>query len=201
MAPITDTFSLVDNACLQASASPLPPDLRSRLAASGLTEVTTCAVLHCPLAYGVRLQHRGRSVVYSGDTRPCNTLVRLGKDCDLLIHEATHEDALQAEAELRAHSTSSEAIEVGRQMGARHVILTHFSQRYANLPLLPDNRPGNVGVAYDNMVVNYGHLSRLPLLYPSLSQMYDKDFQASVERLNKRQRREQRQQQMLDLMS
>ena len=43
--------------------------------------------------------------------------------------------------------------EVGAKMGARHVLLTHFSQRYASLPLLPEPAPANVGIAYDNMVV------------------------------------------------
>lgn len=36
------------------------------------------------------------SIVYSGDTTPCGDLIEAGRDCDLLIHEATmvdeHED-------------------------------------------------------------------------------------------------------------
>ncbi|VDP76622.1 unnamed protein product, partial [Schistosoma curassoni] len=32
------------------------------------------------------------SIVYSGDTPPCPELVKAGKNCDLLIHEATVND-------------------------------------------------------------------------------------------------------------
>jgi len=31
----------------------------------------------------------GESVVFSGDTAPCDRLVDLAQDCDLLIHECT----------------------------------------------------------------------------------------------------------------
>ncbi|XP_037093726.1 ribonuclease Z, mitochondrial-like [Pollicipes pollicipes] len=143
------------------------------------------------LVANARLQ-LSSSVVYSGDTRPCPELVALGQNCDLLIHEATHEDELQEEAELRAHSTTSEAIGVGRDMAARHVLLTHFSQRYSNLPLLPEPAPENVGVAYDNMVVDYRHLPRLPLLYPCLRQAFAESYDQCVERTAKRRDRKQK---------
>ncbi|XP_037093725.1 ribonuclease Z, mitochondrial-like [Pollicipes pollicipes] len=182
MAPLLDTFSLVANARLQLSSSPRPAWLQERLAAAGLDELVTCPVRHCPLAYGVRLGRAGGpSVVYSGDTRPCPELVALELR-PLLIHEATHEDELQEEAELRAHSTTSEAIgellrragsRRGRDMAARHVLMTHFSQRYSNLPLLPEPAPENVGVAYDNMVVDYRHLPRLAAAVPVPARLID----------------------------
>jgi ribonuclease Z len=44
-------------------------------------------------AFAVRVRtRRGWCVVYSGDTRPCSSVVELGRDCDLLIHEATFDD-------------------------------------------------------------------------------------------------------------
>lgn len=72
---------------------------------------------------------------------------------DLLIHEATMEDELAAEAVIKMHSTTSQAIEVGRLMKAKYTVLTHFSQRYAKLPRFNDNFTGNVGIAFDNMQV------------------------------------------------
>ena len=38
-------------------------------------------------------------------------------------------------------------------MNAQHTLLTHFSQRYAKVPLL-DNLPASVGIAFDNMKVS-----------------------------------------------
>jgi ribonuclease Z len=38
-------------------------------------------------AVGYRLDYAGRSVVFSGDTRPCHTLVEACDGADLLIHE------------------------------------------------------------------------------------------------------------------
>lgn len=80
----------------------------------------------------------------------------LGLNCDLLIHEATMEDELEQEALTKMHSTTSQAIEVGRNMNARHILLTHFSQRYAKIPRFNDNFGDNIGIAFDNMQVCIG---------------------------------------------
>ena len=75
-------------------------------------------------------------------------------ESDLLIHEATMEDDLWEEAKAKMHCTTSQAIEIGKKMQAKHIILTHFSQRYAKLPrILGENLGHNVGVAFDNMKV------------------------------------------------
>lgn len=50
------------------------------------------------------------------------------------MHEATFEDELKSDAIAKKHSTTSEAIGVGVAMGARRVLLTHFSQRYQKVP-------------------------------------------------------------------
>lgn len=55
----------------------------------------------------------------------------------MLIHEATLEDDKPEDAELKGHSTFGQAIEAGKRMNARYVILNHFSQRYPKIPKLP----------------------------------------------------------------
>ena len=50
---------------------------------------------------------------YSGDTRPCDALVKAGADATLLIHEATLEDAMQQDAIEKNHCTTKEAIDIG----------------------------------------------------------------------------------------
>ena len=89
-------------------------------------------VPHCRDSYAVVLTaaHSGYRVVYSGDCRPSPRLVMEGSGCDLLIHEATFDDSRQQDALTKAHCTTSEAVDAGTKMGAAHLILTHFSQRY-----------------------------------------------------------------------
>lgn len=79
--------------------------------------------------------------------------VIVGMDSDVLIHEATMEDELSHEAVIKMHSTTSQAIEVGRLMHAKNILLTHFSQRYAKLPRFNENFDDNIGIAFDNMQV------------------------------------------------
>lgn len=95
---------------------------------------------HCHEAYGLVIHgHSGWSIVYSGDTRPCHRLIQAGGGCSLLIHEATFEDNLSDHAIRKRHSTVLEAIDVGLQMRAQFVVLTHFSQRYPQVRPSPEN--------------------------------------------------------------
>lgn len=73
----------------------------------------------------------GRKLVYCTDTVFCEGAVELAQDADLLIHEATfaHQDAELAFQ--RLHSTSTMAAQVALEAGAKHLIMTHFSPRYA----------------------------------------------------------------------
>ena len=73
---------------------------------------------------------------YSGDCRPSQNFAKIGKGSTVLLHEATFDDELRGDAEAKKHSTTSEAIGVGVAMGARRVILTHFSQRYQKIPVM-----------------------------------------------------------------
>ena len=69
-------------------------------------------------------------LVYSGDCRPSQSLIRAGQSCDLLIHEATFSQEKAEDALKKKHSTIDEAISTAIKMNAKHLILTHFSQRY-----------------------------------------------------------------------
>lgn len=149
------------------------------LAKLGVTNIATCYVDHCPESYGVRVEMGDYSLVYSGDTLPSDNLVQLGKDCDLLIHEATMEDELLNDAKFKSHSTTTQAKEVAKRMNAKFTLLTHFSQRYAKLPYLDDNflAEGRIGLAFDFMHVCPRNLHILPHIYPMLKCVYNDHFE------------------------
>ena len=93
--------------------------------------------MHCWGAQAVSLTFpTGFKFSYSGDCRPSKTFAEIGKYSTVLVHEATFDDELKSDAIAKKHSTTSEAIGVGVAMGARRVLLTHFSQRYQAVPSL-----------------------------------------------------------------
>ena len=114
-------------------------------------------------------------ITYSGDTMPCDGLITIGKNSDILIHEATMEDDLWKDAQAKMHSTVSEAINVGKKMQARFTILTHFSQRYSKLPLLPQNIE-NVAIGFDSMEVTLNDLPMMHLMYEPLKCMFSDHY-------------------------
>lgn len=80
----------------------------------------------------VSVHKPGQSVAFVMDTRPCPGALALAKDVDLLVIESTylHEDAKMAHD--HAHMTAVQAAQIGKEAGARRVVLTHFSQRYTS---------------------------------------------------------------------
>jgi ribonuclease Z len=78
----------------------------------------------------------GRKIVYTGDTRPSENLVRLAENADVLIHEATFDDELLERADEDGHSTPSQAAETAKEAGAKRLVLTHISARYRDASLL-----------------------------------------------------------------
>ncbi|KAI9224184.1 beta-lactamase-like protein, partial [Blastocladiella britannica] len=153
---------LKDFDMIEAANIPRAPHaLAQALEQLGLASLHTTAVVHRSYSYAVRLVSASASdlsLVFSGDTRPTAKLVQLG--CaggiqpGLLVHEATFESEMGDEARKKAHSTTAEAVQVFESMGARSLMLTHFSQRYPKLPRI--NRaaqPDHIVVAFDLIAV------------------------------------------------
>ncbi|MGV9205341.1 MAG: MBL fold metallo-hydrolase, partial [Promethearchaeia archaeon] len=72
----------------------------------------------------------GRKVTYSADTAPCQSLIDLGEDSDLLVHEATYGEDHAETAHEKLHSTASDAARDAQKMSAKKLLLTHISSRY-----------------------------------------------------------------------
>lgn len=102
--------------------------------------VTAARVHHPPIdqAYAFRFDGPDRSIVISGDTTPCEELIRLATGADILVHEVTYLLASQAVAAGMPHAATltdhlrdchTSVEEVGRVAAAAGVgtlVLSHF---------------------------------------------------------------------------
>lgn len=101
----------------------------------------------------------GKKVTYSGDTRPCEKLIELAQNSDVLIHEATYENADLDKAIEHCHSTSKEAAEIAKKANVKLLALTHISTRYTtDLNIKNEAREifENTVVANDFTEINIG---------------------------------------------
>lgn len=73
---------------------------------------------------------KGMKISYSGDTTPCEEMIELAKDSDLLIHESTYIKEDNDKAEENYHSTSADAALIAKKSNSKRLILTHISTRY-----------------------------------------------------------------------
>jgi len=165
-------FNFVDSASLIDGK--IIGDIQTNLGDLEFTKCLTVPVVHMSRSYGVCLTHQsGRKIVYSGDARPSAELAAAGKDAALLIHEATFEDDLQDEAVLKKHSTTGEALEIGKQMNAGFTLLTHFSQRYPKITTDQVESSNKAAVAFDCMSVRLGDLNKLPRQLPYIRDIFN----------------------------
>jgi ribonuclease Z len=72
---------------------------------------------------------RGRTLVFSGDTRPCASVRRAALGADLLVHEASFSSEDLARARETRHSTAAEAAELALASEVRLLALTHLGAR------------------------------------------------------------------------
>ncbi|MEU3466830.1 ribonuclease Z [Streptomyces sp. NPDC006687] len=76
-------------------------------------------------------EHRpGQRFAFVMDTRLCSGVEELAEGCDMLVIESTFLDADEGLAADHGHLTAAQAAGVAREAGVRHLVLTHFSQRY-----------------------------------------------------------------------
>ncbi|MER5399485.1 ribonuclease Z [Streptomyces sp. NPDC002599] len=75
---------------------------------------------------------RGQRFAFVMDTRLCEGVDALAEGCDLLVIESTFLDGDHRLASDHGHLTAGQAGRVAKEAGVRHLVLTHFSQRYAD---------------------------------------------------------------------
>ena len=90
----------------------------------GPMRITTAHVRHPVETFGFRIEHAGQVLTYSADTGPCDALVALARDADVLLSEASFLDVPGLPADL--HLTARQAGEHAAAAGVGELILTHL---------------------------------------------------------------------------
>jgi ribonuclease BN (tRNA processing enzyme) len=110
-----------------------------QLEAGGL-KVTAARVEHPPLvdSFAYRFDWAGKSVVWSGDTRPCQALIDLARGADFLVQEVMYLPAMErliaSESNaptlrahlLASHTLAEQAGEIAAAAGVKTLVLSHF---------------------------------------------------------------------------
>ena len=116
-------------------------------------------------AFGYRIDHAGRSVVLSGDTRPSENLIRYSKSVDLLIHEVVSPEVLArmnfpaalSKTIIDYHTTPGQAGEIFTLVKPRMAVYSHIIQPIATeKDIIPPTRKtyaGAVELGEDLMVI------------------------------------------------
>jgi len=92
----------------------------------------------------------GLKIVFSGDTRPCENVLNLSRNADVLIFDSTFDDSLIDKAVLDMHSTASEAAELAAKANVKLLVLTHISARYENSPDILLNQAKKI---FNNVII------------------------------------------------
>jgi ribonuclease BN (tRNA processing enzyme) len=107
--------------------------------AVGPLTVSVAQVDHPGLAYGLRIEHGGRSIVYSGDTAACPALDELAKSCDLFLAEASFLDTADNPGHL--HLTGRDAAVSAESADVGHLVITHIPPWHSSDDVLAEARP------------------------------------------------------------
>ncbi|KAJ3128880.1 hypothetical protein HK098_003207 [Nowakowskiella sp. JEL0407] len=173
-----------------------------------MVQLRSVAVDHCFDSYGAVVVARAKAlgidngdlksdfeidhtrtfkIVYSGDCRPTPALISHGRNATILIHEATLSDLKKAEAKMKKHTTMTECVQVGEEMLAKNLVMTHFSQRYSKFPDLDsyglldlieerNNQAGDekmkIAVAFDMMQIGIKDFKSFGKIARKLSDLY-----------------------------
>ncbi|GAA1735948.1 ribonuclease Z [Isoptericola hypogeus] len=149
----------LDPRALAAAGVPPGPDV-GRLVRDGSLTLGDGRVVR---RADVSVARPGQSVAFVMDTRLCDAAAALADGVDLLVAESTflHRDADLAER--WGHLTCRQAALLAAGAGVRHLVLTHFSQRYRVPDDLPDAFEREAREVFGGALTVADDLDRVPL--------------------------------------
>ncbi|MGY5873847.1 MAG: MBL fold metallo-hydrolase [Candidatus Thorarchaeota archaeon] len=98
-------------------------------------QVGAATISNVPTVHGtmetraLKIEWRGKLLVYSSDTAPCRDVIDLAKDADVLIHECNWLDGPNPEG---VHTTPSQLAQIVEEAEPKKAILTHVSPDVAS---------------------------------------------------------------------
>jgi ribonuclease Z len=99
----------------------------------GPVVVRSVPARHSVPAVAYRFDLRGGAVAFSGDTAPSETIARLARGADLLVHDATFSGSRSAGSNQPDHSTPRDAGRIARRAGAGSLALVHLPPEASGL--------------------------------------------------------------------
>ncbi len=107
-------------------------------------------------AVGYRIEAGGVVFAYTGDTGPCEEVIDLARDADVLMAEASYQESSEI---LPFHLSATQAAEHATEAGAKRLILTHLTPGLDPEISRTEAKSafdGPVDVAYDGMKLEIG---------------------------------------------
>ena len=136
----------------------------------GELKVTAFKVNHAPVspAVGYRFDYKGRSLVISGDTLPCESLTKQARGADILfqsalqpatvklLHDKAGLSSVPSLAKITAdipgyHSSPEDAAKTANEAGVKQLVLYHITPPIPN-PLLNSMYLGDAGKYYNGPI-------------------------------------------------
>lgn len=136
----------------------------------GELKVTAFKVNHAPVspAVGYRFDYKGRMLVISGDTVPCNSLKKQSQGADILLNEAMQKSTIKiihdqaglspspslakmTDDILNYHSSPEDAAKIASEAGVKHLVLYHITPPIP-YPLLNNLFLGDAGKYFQGPV-------------------------------------------------
>jgi ribonuclease BN (tRNA processing enzyme) len=94
--------------------------------------ITARPAFHSKNSNGYRIESDDSSLMYSGDSGPCDSLIKLAADVDLALIECAFPD----DEPLEKHMTPKQAAEIAAKAGAKKLLLTHFYPQMDNINVI-----------------------------------------------------------------
>lgn len=109
--------------------------------------ITSWPVRHYVPTIGIRIENKqtGFVTAYSCDTAPTPSLVELGRDADIFIHEVAGDDGI-------GHSSARQAGEIATEAGAKRLVLIHYEVYDQHGPVDTSHLLAEASEAFDGPV-------------------------------------------------
>lgn len=89
--------------------------------------IDTIKVSHAIPTLGYRIEYKGKSICYSSDTKPDESLILLANNTDLFLCESTFPEKHSSLAHQLFHSTSADAGRMAAKSNSSMLALTHIA--------------------------------------------------------------------------